>query len=155
MKRAEDEQASAWMLRFDREQLYEEVWSAPTQQVAKRYGISDAAIGKVCRCLKIPKPPRGYWAKKAAGRERNARPKLARSQRAGGGKARVRGNPTAPRTSGGHRTLVQPRITRIRHTAAIGIDAQRAPDASAVRNPGNDSRADLRVPVPCCAETEP
>jgi len=75
VKRVEDELAS-WMLRFDRQQLYEEVWSAPTQQVAKRYGISDAAIGKVCRCLRIPKPPRGYWAKKAAGRRVNARPKL-------------------------------------------------------------------------------
>ena len=75
VKRVEDELAS-WMLRFDRQQLYEEVWSAPTQQVAKRYGISDAAIGKVCRCLKIPKPPRGYWAKKAAGRRVNPPPKL-------------------------------------------------------------------------------
>jgi hypothetical protein len=32
--------------RYDRQRLYEEVWSEPTQQVAKRYGVSDVAIAK-------------------------------------------------------------------------------------------------------------
>jgi len=76
VKSVEAQKPAEWMLRFDRQKLYEEVWSEPTQQVAARYGISGAAIGKVCRCLRIPKPPRGYWAKKASGRRVNARPKL-------------------------------------------------------------------------------
>lgn len=62
--------------RYDRERLYGEVWAEPTQQVAKRYGVSDVAIAKACRLLGIPKPPRGYWAKKAAGHKLPTRPPL-------------------------------------------------------------------------------
>ena len=65
-----------WILRFDRQKLYEEIWSEPAEKVAARYGVSGVAISKVCRCLGIPKPPRGYWAKKAAGRRPTPRPKL-------------------------------------------------------------------------------
>jgi|GEM_PF-676800 len=50
-----------------RQQLFEEVWSLPTQKVATQHGVSDVAIAKTCKRLEIPKPPRGYWAKKAAG----------------------------------------------------------------------------------------
>jgi len=62
--------------RYDRQRLYEEVWTEPTQQVAKRYGVSDVAITKACALLDIPKPPRGYWAKIAAGQELPNRPVL-------------------------------------------------------------------------------
>ena len=62
--------------KYDRQRLYEEVWSEPTQQVAKRYGVSDVAIAKACALLDVPKPPRGYWAKKAAGQKVSNRPPL-------------------------------------------------------------------------------
>ena len=62
--------------RYNRQRLYEEVWAEPTQLVAKRYGVTDAAIAKGCKALGIPKPPRGYWAKKAAGRKVPPRPPL-------------------------------------------------------------------------------
>jgi hypothetical protein len=65
------------LARYDRERLYEEVWSEPTAKVAHRYGISDVALSEVCKQLQIPKPPRGYWAKKKAGRPVPRRPKLA------------------------------------------------------------------------------
>lgn len=52
---------------WNRDDLYEEVWSAPLLAVAKKYGMSDVGLGKVCRKLKIPLPGRGYWAKRAAG----------------------------------------------------------------------------------------
>ena len=61
---------------YDRNKLYEEVWAEPTQKVAARYGISDVALAKVCRQLQVPKPPRGYWAKKAAGQPVPRRSKL-------------------------------------------------------------------------------
>jgi hypothetical protein len=68
---------SAYVLAsYDREQLYQEVWTEPTQRVAARYGISDVALAKACRQLQIPKPPRGYWAKKTAGQPIPRRPKL-------------------------------------------------------------------------------
>jgi hypothetical protein len=61
---------------YDRETLYREVWAEPTRKVAARYGISDVALAKACRQLQVPKPPRGYWAKKAAGQPLPRRPKL-------------------------------------------------------------------------------
>jgi len=48
---------------YDRNQLYQEVWEEPIIQVAKRYGVSNVAIAKTCRKMRIPVPGRGYWAK--------------------------------------------------------------------------------------------
>jgi hypothetical protein len=53
--------------RYNRDEIYREIWSEPIQRVAKRYGLSDVGLAKVCRKLNIPRPGRGYWAKKAAG----------------------------------------------------------------------------------------
>ncbi len=78
MREARPRTPSSYVLaRYDRKKLYDEVWSEPTQKVAARYGISDVALSKVCRQLNIPKPPRGYWAKKSAGLPVLRRPKLA------------------------------------------------------------------------------
>ncbi len=44
-------------------ELYEQVWTTPTVQLAKKYGISDVMIAKICRRHRIPKPPLGYWAR--------------------------------------------------------------------------------------------
>lgn len=52
---------------FEREKLYQEIWAEPVMQVAKRYGISDVGLAKICKKMKIPRPPRGYWAKKSYG----------------------------------------------------------------------------------------
>src|SRR5690606_128657 len=54
---------------IDRTALYEEVWTDPVAIVAPRYGISDVALAKACKKLKIPLPGRGYWAKVKAGRK--------------------------------------------------------------------------------------
>lgn len=53
---------------YDREQLYQEVWTAPVTEVAKRYQVSDVTIHKFCTALDIPTPPKGYWAKLKAGK---------------------------------------------------------------------------------------
>lgn len=37
-------------------------------QLAKKYKISDVGLKKVCAKMGIPVPPRGYWAKLAAGK---------------------------------------------------------------------------------------
>ena len=52
---------------WDRNSLYEEVWATPMAKLARKYGISDVGLAKVCRKLAIPVPGRGYWAKKEAG----------------------------------------------------------------------------------------
>jgi hypothetical protein len=54
-------------LTFTREKLYAEVWSRPVMQLAKEVGVSDVAVAKICRRLWVPVPPRGYWARIAAG----------------------------------------------------------------------------------------
>jgi integrase len=53
--------------RISRKDLYELIWSEPTATIAQRFGISDVGLAKVCRRSDIPSPPRGYWAKVAAG----------------------------------------------------------------------------------------
>lgn len=84
-QKAEDErradQNRCWTIRqlasrYDREKIYEEIWSEPIQRVAKRYDISDVGLAKVCKKLKIPRPGRGYWAIKAAGKLTPKRPPL-------------------------------------------------------------------------------
>jgi len=53
----------------EREQLYNEIWAEPVSIVAKRYGISDAALRKRCKKMNIPLPPRGYWEKIKSGQK--------------------------------------------------------------------------------------
>jgi hypothetical protein len=62
--------------KYDRNKLYEEVWSEPMQKLAKKYNLSDVGLAKICKKLKIPLPGRGYWAKKAAGKLVERRPSL-------------------------------------------------------------------------------
>lgn len=47
-----------------RETLYTEVWSTPMSQLAPQYELSDQGLAKICRKLNVPRPGRGYWAKK-------------------------------------------------------------------------------------------
>lgn len=50
-------------IKLNREELYERVWREPISRIAPQYGISDVGLKKICRKLRIPTPPRGYWAK--------------------------------------------------------------------------------------------
>lgn len=61
-------------LRYERAKLYGEIWEEPVTTVAKRYGISDVALRKICKHLAVPLPPLGYWAKVAAGKKSPAPP---------------------------------------------------------------------------------
>lgn len=54
--------------RYERAKLYEEVWAEAVTKIAKRYGISDVALRKICKRLAVPLPPLGHWAKTAAGK---------------------------------------------------------------------------------------
>ena len=61
-----------------REQLYDEVWSAPMATLARKHGLSDVGLAKICRKLDIPVPWRGFWRKKEVGQsvKRPPLPKL-------------------------------------------------------------------------------
>ena len=61
--------------RVSREQLYEEVWAEPMTTVALKYEVSSSFMARICTRLKVPRPPRGYWAMYAKGK-RPKRPLL-------------------------------------------------------------------------------
>jgi hypothetical protein len=54
---------------ISRQGLYSQVWAEPMIKVAKKYGISDVGLAKICRRNNIPVPPRGFWARKQAGQK--------------------------------------------------------------------------------------
>lgn len=49
--------------KLSREELYELVWKEPLRTLAKRFGLSDVGLKKLCRRNDIPTPGLGYWAK--------------------------------------------------------------------------------------------
>lgn len=55
-------------IEFERNALYEEVWTVPLTQLGKKYGLSDNGIRKICKAMSIPLPKAGHWAKIAAGK---------------------------------------------------------------------------------------
>lgn len=52
-----------------RRELYGLVWSKPMTSVASELGLSDVGLAKICDRHRVPKPPRGYWAKLQAGKK--------------------------------------------------------------------------------------
>ena len=54
--------------RISRNELYQLVWSQPISALSKRFEISDVALAKACARAHIPVPPRGWWARKTAGK---------------------------------------------------------------------------------------
>lgn len=52
---------------LSRTELYEKIWTEPIAKLAPRYGLSNVGLAKICKRNKIPRPPRGYWAKKQFG----------------------------------------------------------------------------------------
>lgn len=57
------------MLKFiKRSELHALVWEKPMTKAAAELGISDVGLAKACRRNGVPAPPRGHWAKLAAGK---------------------------------------------------------------------------------------
>jgi hypothetical protein len=61
---------------YDRAQLLAEVWEEPLTVIARRYGLSNVGLAKLCTRLNIPRPAQGHWAKRAAGKPVPAVPAL-------------------------------------------------------------------------------
>lgn len=51
-----------------RHELYDMEWSEPISRLAGKYGFTDVWLAKICRKYNIPRPGRGYWAQKQAGK---------------------------------------------------------------------------------------
>ncbi len=54
--------------RISRTELYARVWQTPMTRLGLELGISGNGLAKICQRLDVPYPPRGYWAKKEAGK---------------------------------------------------------------------------------------
>ena len=65
--------------RISRIELYKRIWETPVTQLAKEYGLSDVGFAKICKKYNIPRPPRGYWAKKVSGQHMQKLPLPKRS----------------------------------------------------------------------------
>lgn len=63
-----------------RDDLYAQVWARPMSRLAERFGISGTALAKICDRLDVPCPPRGFWARKAAGQKVRQTPLPAQRQ---------------------------------------------------------------------------
>jgi len=61
-------------IEIDREALYKRVWTEPVTKLAAQYGVSDVGLSKICKKLNVPKPPRGYWAMIASGKQPPQKP---------------------------------------------------------------------------------
>jgi hypothetical protein len=54
-------------IRWERQKLYEEVWSKPLRVLAKEFGLSDVGLAKICKKMNIPTPGLGYWTRVRCG----------------------------------------------------------------------------------------
>lgn len=54
-------------MQIRREDLYAQIWRQPMTKVASRLEVSSNYLARVCESLNVPHPPRGYWARRAAG----------------------------------------------------------------------------------------
>jgi len=65
-------------IHLHRDELYNQIWTEPTTKLASKYGISDVGLSKICKKLRIPKPPVAYWSMIRCGKKitRPSLPKL-------------------------------------------------------------------------------
>jgi hypothetical protein len=54
---------------LSRTELHALVWAEPLRHLARRFGISDQILAKLCERFDIPRPRPGHWNKVAAGKE--------------------------------------------------------------------------------------
>lgn len=59
---------------LSRQELYEKLWAVPAASLSKTFGISDVGLAKVCRKHRVPRPPRGHWAKLRNGKRVHKEP---------------------------------------------------------------------------------
>lgn len=62
------------IVKLSREELYKQIWKTPARVLAEQFDISDVGLAKTCKRMGIPRPPRGYWARREAGKEVKAVP---------------------------------------------------------------------------------
>lgn len=109
-----DERTKIEPTTVSREELHRLVWETPMIRLGERFGISGNGLAKICRRLDIPYPPRGHWAKKAAGHKVATTPlPPAKSNTP----ASVRISPTEPESFAASNSAVQQALDDARNKA--------------------------------------
>jgi hypothetical protein len=67
-KRTNSESDPVGPASLTRQELHALVWAHPVSHLAKRFGISDQGLAKICDRFDIPRPRAGHWNKIAAGK---------------------------------------------------------------------------------------
>lgn len=57
----------SFSIKFDRRQLYDEIWEISLTGVAKKYGLNYSKLAQICKDNNIPYPSTAYWSKKNMG----------------------------------------------------------------------------------------
>lgn len=78
---------------ISRSELHDLIWTTPAHKLAKEFGLSGRGLGKLCARHEIPCPPRGYWARVAAGQPARRRALLKPSKP---GLEKIHIHPTPP-----------------------------------------------------------
>ena len=55
-------------VKFNRQQLYNEIWAISVTGVAKKYNLPYAVLIKSCKTAEIPVPASGYWTQLRVGK---------------------------------------------------------------------------------------
>lgn len=63
-----EQQSGPKTRRISRDDLYAQVWQTPMARLGQEFGVSGNGLAKICQRMHVPYPPRGYWAKKEAGK---------------------------------------------------------------------------------------
>lgn len=103
--------------RVHRDALYAEVWETPMLTLAPKYGVSAVFLSKVCARLKIPCPPRGYWARKRSGQKPKI-PPLPKFK--SGDPAEWKKGDELVRSEGSELVEAIPRTAKARHAMIMG-----------------------------------
>jgi len=117
--------------RLTREELYELVWKEPMLRIGERFGVSSSYMARVCTDLKVPRPPRGYWAQLEFGKSPPGKPPLP-SARPGDSTEWGPGTaltlpkpqltrPAAQSPSAGQSRAARARKTQDRHELLVGV----------------------------------
>jgi hypothetical protein len=67
---------------FQRDELYEKVWSKPMSVLCKEFNLSDNGLKKICKKFNIPTPYLGYW-QKLSNHKNPKKPKLPKLKKNG------------------------------------------------------------------------
>jgi hypothetical protein len=111
-------------IEISREDLYEQVWTTPINQLAETFRISGSYLARVCEALNVPRPPVGYWQKKAVGKAapRPELPMALPGEQLNWAKNKPLAIPARDRTHRKREGAVVPRARGGRHAMLSGVE---------------------------------